>query len=246
MPLIETELIEMAEASARRGLDRGAPDSGFARTAMPFVSRVLRLPGALRFLVLGAPTLQLLFPESEAFKAVAAGPAPIMLPLGAGSGNQPARVLTSCGRLPFGGLSFDAAIEVRSSAALTLEANEECATVLREIARVLRPGARYLFGEPAAARRPVPSLRLSADKRRVDRWRGGAGGMIHHTLELAREDGSWRRLHERFRQRTFDEIEQLLGEAGFSVLNAFEDYAQTSQAPRPRGDSILLCRREPG
>jgi hypothetical protein len=138
-------------------------------------------------------------------------------------------------------VSFDAVAEFGPSVALAAETDAEAMELLRELARVLRPGGRYLCGgaTPAIA----ASSQASQDKRSLDEWRVEGAGTVHHTLRLMRRDGSWRRLHERIRIRGFDQVELLLGRAGFTILNAFEDYDQRRQAIAPRGDAILLCER---
>jgi hypothetical protein len=143
--------------------------------------------------------------------------------------------------LPFKSASIDAALEIGFSLAISQESEPEAVAILRELARVLSPGARYLSS--GGLIQPRSGASSTPDKRRLDEWRPEGAGVWHHTVRLARPDGSWRRLHERLRVRRFSEIDVLLRQAGFTVINAFGGYSQQAQTRDPVGDSILLCER---
>jgi SAM-dependent methyltransferase len=144
--------------------------------------------------------------------------------------------------LPFGAGAFSAALDRGRSQALSLEHDADSLVCLSELARVLRSGARFLCGASLSWQE---GARVSADKRMVSELRR-EGRVLHQALRLRRADGSWQRLHARYRPRGFDEAEQLLKRAGFEVINAYPRSANLSEAAEEAGSQILLCERMGG
>jgi len=225
------------------GLGRGPrPEDGGSETpnAAAFISRVLRLRSGSTALILPGVSSALVPALGEITARVVCSTLVPVRHYGDGFGTCDS-VAASGAQLPFVRNSFDGIAELSASQALSVESNAESVTLLAELARVLRPGGRYLCGGGPAL--PGLGSTVSPDKRRLDEWKHEAGGVWHHSVRLVRPDGSWRRFHERLRARSFEDVEQLLRRAGFVVLNAFDGLSQQTQTQAPSGDAILLCER---
>jgi hypothetical protein len=232
--LRDSEILALAEVGYTRPNRPNA--AAVSAAAYTFAARVLRLRPTTRLLVLARDGIASLPAKPVAPAQTIA--ASLIEPMHS-TGLAPVRA--SVAQLPLCSGSIDAIAEFAPSVALAVESDPEALSVLRELTRVLRRGGRYLCGgAPALAAGPP---RASADKRRLDEWRPEGRDLLHHTLRLMRPDRSWRRLHERLRLRSLSQIEALLDQAGFELLNAFEDYSQQRRALGPSGQAVLLCEK---
>ncbi len=233
MSLHDSEVLALA-AAAHSGFTR-LSSSIVPAADYAFAARVLRLRPASRLLILAQGGIAALPAEPVAPAQVIA----VSLLEPAGSAEL-AAIRAGIEQLPLRSSSIDAIAEFAPSAALAVEADEEAVSVLLELARVLRPGGRYICGGAPALISGPP--RASTDKRRLDEWRREARDVLHHSLRLVRPDGSWRRLHERLRLRSLAQIEGLLDRAGLELLNAFDGYEQ-KQVTESGARAVLLCAK---
>jgi hypothetical protein len=244
MSFVEHELLQIAAGSAAGSLQHmgNLLPSALSAGEATFVMRALRMKATSRLLLMG--NVQLPWSRDGLKRA----PGAIVQfgleqprPHETGTDGEQERVLGSQRCFPFGSGTFSAAAELGGSSILSAESDEESIELLFGLARLLRPGGRYLCGrtEPQAA-----GAHVSADKRRIDEWRREPQGIQHHTMRLIRKDGSWQRLHERSRVRDLAQVQRLLERGGFSLLNAFRGYTQQAEEQRAPEPTILLCQRD--
>ncbi len=149
-------------------------------------------------------------------------------------------------RLPFGAGRFDGVLNMFTSFGYFEEA-EENEVVLREAARVVRPGGWFLF-DYLNAETAIPSLVARGEREvggaRVRERRVYDPASRVLTKEIARTDpatGETEEWTERLVLFSPEEIERMVIRAGFSVGDHFGDYeGGSARADGPR--LILFCR----
>lgn len=137
-------------------------------------------------------------------------------------------------QLPFGDASFRGLVNFFTSFGY-FDSPQEDAQTLREMARVLRPGAPFLFDYLNVARelnRLVEREEREVDGERVllERWFDLASRTFNKRITIGD-----RRFLERVRGYDVDEITSLFTAAGFSIRDIFGDFegaAFDSRSPR--------------
>jgi SAM-dependent methyltransferase len=149
--------------------------------------------------------------------------------------------------LPLRSAHFDAVINLFTRFGY-FDRDDENAAVLREIARVLRPGGRFVFDHInpphlRAGLRPRTERDLDGgvrvlESRRID----PAARRVHKDVEFRRPGEPPVRWHESVRLYEPDELDAAFAAAGLRVLDRFGDFDRrplTPDAPR----LILLAQR---
>jgi SAM-dependent methyltransferase len=155
--------------------------------------------------------------------------------------------------LPFCGGAFAAVVNMFTSFGY-FDRDDEHGRVLREVARVLRPGGRFLLDYINA---PVARSAVAGERGRTERE--APGGYRVHEERRVEEDGS--RLVKRVRvthpsQETVeyeervrlfapDELAEMLASSGLDVRQRFGDYDGGGFDAGRCDRLILLCERSP-
>lgn len=146
--------------------------------------------------------------------------------------------------LPFRDGTFDALVNFFTSFGYFASAEED-ALVVREMRRVLRPGATFLLdymNAPSVIANLEPETELEQDGRRVRQRRWIEAGQVIKQIEIfpSGEDGGGEVgtpevFHERVRLYEPEELRSLLASHGLEVRTRFGDYDGTPfdpQSPR--------------
>ena len=145
--------------------------------------------------------------------------------------------------LPFTDTAFDTVVNLFTSFGY-FDRDDHHATVVAEVARVLRPGGIFALDylNAAAVRSHlVPHDRSEAGGRTVVQRRRitGHGRFVVKTITV---EGEGREFMERVRLFEREDLEALMAAAGLTVTAVFGDYDGSSQGPQsPR--CLLLARR---
>nr|MBI4881530.1 class I SAM-dependent methyltransferase [Planctomycetota bacterium] len=153
-------------------------------------------------------------------------------------------------RLPFAPASFDAVLQLFTSFGY-FQDDQENRLVLAEVARVARPGARYVLDLMNAAhvlRTLVPrSARTRGDGALIEerRWFDARARRMEKRVRLTPPGGAASERAESVRVFALDEIARWLEAAGFALLAAQGDYAGAAYdaADSPRMVLIAAARR---
>lgn len=146
--------------------------------------------------------------------------------------------------LPFADSGFEAVINLFTSFGY-FEADEEHRLVLREIRRIVKEGGWFVL-DFLNASHVVESLvkreeqTLDGRPVAIERWISDDGRFVFKEMSLRDED---KRFVERVRLFSPKDLEHLLIEAGFSIMDSFGDYSGrviSSDSPR----AIVMAVRQ--
>lgn len=120
------------------------------------------------------------------------------------------------------------------------------ARALAEVARVLRPDARFLMDFANAA--SIGEVDVETTRRveggvRIEERRECAGRVLTKRVRVVRPDGSDARYEERVRMYTAAELEALLAGVGLQVRARFGDYQAGAFDPSGSSRVILLAEK---
>lgn len=143
---------------------------------------------------------------------------------------QPVRLVRgSMDALPFRAAAFSSCIHMFTAFGY-FAGDEHNRSVLREVARTLRPGSAYvldLFNGPLIVAQLVPESNTTLDTTTVRETRAfdASTRRLEKTIEITHDDGHVERRFESVRVLDVDEGTRWLHDAGFRDVRVFGDYA---------------------